>query len=303
MTERISTYSLHQRLLTDTTRSQMGLANLQNQLSSGLKSETFQGLGNSVEAFVSLDSRVNRNQVFIDSSSVVAGRLNVADDALNSLIDSVGSLQNLLGQQRQTTSQDNLAFDVQIEAKWKEISTIINTSYEGRYLFSGTATGTKPVDDENFPTLNVDGVPDKGYYKGASENVSIRVDENFDVEFNARADDPALQKLFAGLAMAKKFGQTAGDSPQMKQAYDFVDDSLKGIISLRGTVNANKVAVEQNSERLSSLKLYWKGLQESISNTDILAVSTEVAVNQGILQAGFQAFAKISSLKLIDFLR
>ena len=55
--------------------------------------------------------------------------------------------------------------------------------------------------------------------------------------------------------------------------------------------------------RHGSFKLYFLGVKEEIGNADLVSVSTQVAINQGILQASFQAFAKINSLKLADFLR
>ncbi len=78
---------------------------------------------------------------------------------------------------------------------------------------------------------------------------------------------------------------------------------LQGIIAAQATVNANKVQLTNIDTNLASSKLYWQGIQQGIGNTDVVSVSTQVAINQGILQAAFQAFAKISSLRLSDFLK
>ncbi len=67
-------------------------------------------------------------------------------------------------------------------------------------------------------------------------------------------------------------------------------------------VNSNKVALSNTNTNLQTFQLYWKGVQENIGNTDLVSVSTQVAVDQGILQAAFQAFAKINSLHLSNFL-
>jgi flagellar hook-associated protein 3 FlgL len=300
---RVSTYNIHQSLLRDATRSQTDLFNLQNQISSGLKTQVFSGLGNSVEQFADLESRLGRSQTYIDGNKIIQGRLDVADNALSAIIDTATDIKNLIALRRNSAVGDSLAFDQQIQGKWQALTSQLNISQEGRYIFSGTATDRPAVDGDNYPTLQEDGVPDAGYYGGSSQDITVRIEDNTTITYNVRADDPAFQQLFAGLAMARKYGAQSGESEQMRQAYDLVSEGLNGIIGVRAKVNANKVTVVENSDRLASQQLYWKGLKEEISNTDIVAVSTQVAVNQGVLQAAFQAFARISSLKLSDFLR
>lgn len=303
MVGRISSYNVHQSLLRDTTRTQTNLFDLQGQLSSGIKSSTFSGLGSGVEQFADLESRMSRSNTYVDGASVVSARLDTTDKALDSIINTATDIKNLITLRRNSAVGDSVAFQTQLEGKWKELVSEMNASAEGRYLFSGTATNTPAVEGDTFPLLQEDGVPDQGYYHGSNEDVSMRIDDNVSIIYNVRGNDPAFQKIFAGVAMAGKFGTKSGESAEMQQAYDLIAQGVDGVIGVRAVVNANKVTVQNTSDRQQSQLLYWKGLKEGISNTDIVAVSTEVAVNQGILQASFQAFARISNLKLSDFLR
>jgi len=246
---------------------------------------------------------MGRNQTYVDSSNIAEDRLTIADNVLGQVIDVATDIKNLIALRRNSAVGDSLAYQTQLDGKWKALVAVLNTTSEGRYIFSGTRTDTPPINADSFPQLLKDGVPDAGYYQGSSDDITIRVDDNVKLTYNVRANDPAFQKIFAGLAMAQKFGGAAGENEDLKKAFDFMEAGVEGIISLRATVNSNKVTVMNNKDRIESLNLYWKGLKESISNTDIVSVSTEVAVNQGILQAAFQAFARISSLKLSDFLR
>lgn len=300
---RISTYNIHQALLRDTTNSQNDLFEMQKQLSSGLKTDDFAGLGSSVETFADLEARLSRGQSYIDGSKIVSGRLDVMDNALAAAIETANDIKNLISLRRNAAVGDSLAYDTQLVGKWQTLVAQMNINSEGRYVFSGTATTTPPVNPDDFPALQIDGVPDTGYYQGNSENISMRVEDNITITYNVRADDPAFQKIFAGIAMARKFGAVVGENEEMRKAYDLIAEGIQGVIGLRAEVNANKVVVGQNADRQQSLQLYWKGMKEEISNTDIVSVSTQVAINQGILQAAFQAFARISNLKLSDFLR
>lgn len=303
MVGRISTYGVHQSLLRDSTRTQTNIFDLQNQLSSGLKSGTFSGLGGGVEQFADLESRMSRGQSYVDGGNIVAGRLDVMDNALNSIITTATDIKTLITLRRNAAVGDSVAYQAQLEGKWKELVAEMNATNEGRYLFSGTATNVPAVESNVFPVLQQDGVPDTGYYHGSNDDVSMRIDDSVSITYNVRGNDPAFQKIFAGIAMAGKFGTQAGESPQMQQAYDLIAEGVNDVIGVRAVVNGNKVAVQNTVDRIQGQLLYWKGIKEQISNTDIVAVSTEVAVNQGILQASFQAFARISNLKLSDFLR
>jgi len=42
---------------------------------------------------------------------------------------------------------------------------------------------------------------------------------------------------------------------------------------------------------------------EEIGNADILGASTQISINQGILQASFRSFSILSQLRLSDFLK
>jgi len=102
--------------------------------------------------------------------------------------------------------------------------------------------------------------------------------------------------------MARKGDQTNSQDDLIK-AFNFAEQGLNEIISARAKVNANKVTLDQIVDRQTSLNLYWTGVKEEIVNADLVSVSTQVALNQGILQASFQSFARINSLRLVDFLR
>ena len=117
-----------------------------------------------------------------------------------------------------------------------------------------------------------------------------------------RANEGGFEKIFAGLALAKR-GDNNNDMNSLQDAYDFVDQGIAEVIRIQARNNSNIVTLNSEEQNINSLKTYWKGLRDDIANTDVVTVSSQVAIDQGILQSTFQAFAKITSLRLIDFLR
>lgn len=299
---RISTFALHQITLRDSSKVQVNLADLQQQLSSGEKSQDFAGLGGSAsEQFLLLENKIAKTDTYLNNNKIVTTRLNTTDNILGQVIDTATNLKNLISGRRNITSNTD-AFPETLKGAWQSLVSQLNTSQEGRYLFAGTRTDTQPVNPDSFPTIGTDNVPNDSYYNGSKENIMLRADDNTEITYNVRADDTAIQKIFAGLALAQKGHDNVSDE-ELAKAYDLVAQGLDGVIAAQSIVNQNKVAIDNINTRHDSFKLYFQGVKEEIGNADLVSVSTQVAINQGILQASFQAFAKINSLKLSDFLR
>jgi len=298
----ISTFALHQNTLRDTTKLQQNLADLQSQISSGSKSQDFAGLGGGTsEQFLLLEDKIAKSDSYVNDNKLVSTRLNATDNVLNQVIEAATNLKSLISQRRNISS-NTAAFPDALKGEWQNIANQLNSSLEGRFLFGGTRTDSPPVDTTNFPTLNVDGVPDDDYYKGSKQDVSIRANDNTEITYNVRADDAGIQSIFAGIAMAQK-GHDNNSDESLQKAYDLIAKGLEGVISTQSVVNQHKVQIESINTQHASFKLYFKGVKEDLANTDIISASTQVAINQGILQASFQTFAKINSLRLSDYLK
>lgn len=297
----ISTYAAFQSTLNDVSKVENDLTNAQGQLSSGNKSPDFAGLADQAQQYLTLGSTVSRTNQYLNDNQVVEARINTTTTILSQVISTATDLNNLIANRR-TGIIDNGGFLTQVQAKWQALVSELNTSIGGRYLFSGTSVDTQAVDGTTFPTLNQPGVPDDDYYTGSNQDFTVQADDSTRITYNVRANMPGFQKIFAGLATAAR-GDASGLDADFAQAYGFVQDGLKDVIAMQATVNANKVQMSTIDQNHTTFKLYWQGLQQTIGNTDVVSVSTQVAVDQGILQAAFQAFAKISSLRLSDFLR
>ena len=299
---RVSSYVMQQITLKNAAGVQSTLADLQTQLSSGMKSQTFAGLGSQSEQFLALENKLARTKVFDENNKVAESRLNTTATAIDQIITTATDAKNLVLLRRNQSSAASLPFAQQIESYYKTIAGQLNTNSEGRYLFSGSQTDTPPLDVSKFPELDAQNKLKPGFYKGSQQNILTKVDESIDMTLNVRADAPGFQKILQGLALAKQ-GDASKNDAELAQAYDLINAGVKEVTDSQAAVNANKVILKEIGDRLTSMQLYWKSLKEEIGNTDMLAATTLVSINQGVLQASFSAFSKINNLKLSDFLR
>lgn len=298
---RVSTYAMHKNTLSDVTRVQANLAKLQNQMSSGVKSDNFEGLNGQVEAFVQFEAKIGKTNTLLENNTVILARMQTTDVALDQLINIADDFQDLLVQRRNPVSEGNLQFEISARALMEAAAAQLNSSQEGRYLFAGSRTDTQPVLTP-VPGSAIPGVPDNSYYNGNSTKLYARVSETFEVQYNVTADNPAFQKLFAAFNLGLSADASNSDA-NLEEATQLITEALDEIISVRAQVQQNIVNVEEVNERHEQLKLYWTGLSEKIIKTDLLSASTEVAMGEAILQASFSSFSRLNELRLTDFLR
>ena len=79
MSTRIGSLAIVESTLRDVAQSQTTLADLQTQISSGYKSQTFQGLNGTVEQFTQVTSELNRATQFNTNNTLNLSKLNTAD--------------------------------------------------------------------------------------------------------------------------------------------------------------------------------------------------------------------------------
>lgn len=298
---RIGNMALHLNTLKDVANGQSKLAELQIQMSSGYKSSTFAGLNGQVEQFTLLEAKMRSSQQYIDSNKLAVSRMKTADQAMGNLVDLADDMENLIVLARSAASGNALDVPQQMRNLMESFTAALNINFEGRYLFGGTNTGNPPVPNA-LATPEQPGVADASYYAGAKQDVIYRADEKIEYAFPVRADHIAFQKIYAAANLAIQ-GADANSDAILGQALSMMQSGQVDLNSARAALNAATINIEQISERQVSLKLYWQGVTEAVSKTDMVAASTEVANHEAILQATFQVFSRISQLRLSDFLR
>jgi flagellar hook-associated protein 3 FlgL len=297
---RVSTYAQHQKLMFNLNSTQGRLADLQNQLASGKKAETFDGLNGRVEFVTSLENKKRAADQYIESNTVILTRLKTMDVAVNNVQDIVSDLRDTIAQARSPYITEDQVFIQQLESMLKNLSNQLNTNIGGRYLFAGTKTDLPPVVD-NIQAPESSGTPDDSYYRGDNYDFNARINDHFDMTYGVRANNEAFQNIVASIYKAIE-GLQKRDFSELEEAYRISDVALEKVSAIQTTINNNIVTVQDANEEHDTLSGYWKSVASQETDTDMVEVSTQVAIDQAILQASYQAFSRISGLKLADYL-
>ena len=297
---RVTNFTIFNSTLGDVTDVQRQLATIQEQISSGLKAQTFEDMNGQVEQFTQLDARIRSAKNYIDTNENNIARMKTADQAMAQMTDIADQMENLIVLGSSSTVQGSLNFEQQMRANLEALANQLNVDYAGRFIFGGTNTSTAPVPDPGIVTNSI-GTPDDSYYAGSQASVTYSMDERTTYEFPMRADDPSIQKIFAAAWQAIQ-GFNNKDFTALGQALDLMQEGQTELSGARSRVNSTIINATDTNDRLKSLQLYWQGVTESIGKTDMVAASTAVANYEAVLQATFSAYARLSQLKLSDYL-
>ncbi len=299
---RISTLSIHTNSISNFDKVQTDLARLQDQISSGLKGRTFEDYNGQVEQLTGLEEEVNRIERFINNNAETESRLRTIEDVLDEVIVLSDDVKEIFTARNNPTFSDNIAFDIQLDNLRESLAKELNLNLEGRYLFGGTRTDVPPIiDDPAVPESVVPGTPDTAYYQGSNENVQVRLEDGLDKEYDVRADNLAFQQLFGAIS----YGLTAhaeNSQAKLDAAQDMLDEAKAGIVNLIASVRSDIVDIQRISTRQNDTRLYLTGVIEQIAKVDQVEAASRVAIDEATLTATFQVFARVSSLRLSDFL-
>lgn len=294
----VSTFSSLQNLLQNMSQAQNTLNTDQIAISSGEKSQTFDGISSSVEQLTAVNAQVARLNDYQQSNSVVVSQLQTTNTTLGQIEQIATSIKSLIASQMSGTAS-SASFQQQLTALQQSLTSELNGTFEGNYIFSGTATNTPPIKSP-LPNPTAIGTPDTTYYQGSAQDSTIRIADNNTITNSVRADDPSFQDLYAGIALALQSGAT---SQTLSSAENLVSTGIQGVIALQSTVNGNIVNVQQVDTQNQALQTYFTGLTTNITQSDTVSLSAQVAQDQTVLEASFEAFSRISSLSLANYLK
>jgi flagellar hook-associated protein 3 FlgL len=189
-----------------------------------------------------------------------------------------------------------------------QIIHFANTTYAGRYIFSGYKTDTKLINDDEsdpmFGTFNIDVLnsEDIKYEIGIGDDININVPGG-DL-FNAGADAATgtvgdmIQKMNDFLTVLN-----TGDSSAIDTIVGYIDDMLGDVLRVRADVGARINRLQLTSNRLEADSINFTGLMSKNEDADIAKTIMDLKNEENVYRASLAAGARIILPSLVDFLR
>ncbi|RII36203.1 flagellar hook-associated protein 3 [Clostridium chromiireducens] len=147
MSSRITNSMLSTNYLRNMNRNMSNMKMLQNQLASGKEINKASDNPYKAGRSMQLHTEISYNKQFNENIKDTSNWLDTTDTALSQMGDVFGRIETLLVNAGNGAygNDEKAAIQDEIKEKVNELSQILNTSFDGSYIFGGTKTGSKPT--------------------------------------------------------------------------------------------------------------------------------------------------------------
>ena len=301
---RVADIAQHARVLGFIGSAQSRVNELQTQIGSGYKSQVYEGISRDAERLVSLEATHTRTTQYVKNNETVERRLQTMETNISHIFDVITGYKTLLIDALNAQNSAELNMTVRAQEMLNQISSLLNVSEDGRFLFAGSMTNVPPVDLTSLPPTYV--IPtangaSSAYYQGNSQVLSVRAGDNFDVNYGIAADALGFEQAIRGLDVVIK--GIPNDPATLNHALAIASDALDNVANLRTQIAAVATTLDQVNRKHDEFMLFTEQTIGEIENVDIAEAFSFMNVATVTLEASFMTLSRLSQLSLLNFLR
>ncbi len=235
---------------------------------------------------------------FLKSAGNVSGAMQTADAALNSVITALNRAIGLgtQGASGTVNSSNRIAIATEVQGIQSQLLSVANLSYQGNFIFAGTATQNAPYVEDAASTSGV-------RYVGNSNTNAVTVGNHLTVAANLPGDQifssggkdmfQAIQDLITGLQTGTNID---GAVNAVSAAYDH--------INARRVFYGNVMNQLNSQERfLNSERTQLAQQQNTIGGADLSKVLSDLVNAQTSREATLEAIGRTQQNNLFDYIK
>jgi flagellar hook-associated protein 3 FlgL len=285
---------------------------LQSQVSTGLKSQDYSGLGASASQVANLQSAVSHHQAYLDTINTVQQRI----QEQSTVLSTIQGIAQKFGELLPSGAFNATPSDIQTQAKAlvQELNDFLNTSDGSRYLFSGSLTSTAPFNASDLPnpgSLNtaVNQPVPAGYYAGNDTVQQAKVDDNVTVSYGVTADNSAFENIvrvanyLANLPAGSPSSSNPADVAAMNQAASLMTQGIAGLQQIQGTLALQSAQVQQVQQNHQNFINLTQTNIQGLESVDPATAITQLNQVETDLQASYQTVSTLQQLSLVNYLK
>lgn len=318
MVSRISTFGQNDIILTHMLRNQQRLFEDQRQVITGRMGDSFADFADQNTAIISTKTLLSWAEAFLQTNQELAARLEVQNTALGNIAELADRFhQEMI---KVVGRNSGLGTTETVKDMFQELVSLMNTSFDGKYIFGGTNNDTPPVNiktvNELINLANTSDAFDNNTIKG-----TINVEDNRTITFGVLADDVALP-LMEALRRVLQFDNgivpTGAGAYAPADGYDtpLGDNQRRFLVAefpyLIAGVDAARIAEANNGVNMGFIDqlvrrqgddvVFLKGFVGQLEDIDLAEAVTNMQRDEIALQAALQVVSRLSQISLLNFL-
>jgi flagellar hook-associated protein 3 FlgL len=284
-------------LLTDVAQTQQEIATDEQEIATGLSVNVPSDNPAAAAVLVQNAEQTSQADQFQRSIGSVQGEIQNADSTLNSVISALQQAINLgvEGANGTVNSSDRQALITQVQGIQSQLVSLANLSYQGNYVFSGTATQTTPYVLNPSSSSGVT-------YQGNSGVNTVTLGSQFSLQTNV----PGSQ-LFSN--SGNDMFQSIQDLITSLQSGTGIGTAVTELGSASSYINEQAVFYGNALNQLNSQQTYLSSdiaqlaqQQTTVAGANLPNVIGNLTSAQTSLQATLEAIGQTSQTNLFDYL-
>jgi flagellar hook-associated protein 3 FlgL len=254
-------------------------------------------------AFASdIQNQAEQSQIdqYLQNTSNLEGLFQTADSTLSSVVTSINQAISLGTEGANGTQSlaDQQALALQVQAIQQQMVQLANTSYQGNYIFAGTATTTKPF---VLDPTQASGVT----YDGNAGTNNVQIADGRSVQTNVPGSQiflgssgnvfQALQQLVTAL--------NNGDATAIGSATTALGNALNSVSQQREFYGSASQELNSNQSFLQQEQVNLQSQETSLVGADMAKAATELSQATTAHDAALAALARVIPTSLLDYLK
>lgn len=254
------------------------------------------------ERAVNLRAALHATDQQLRNVSEAQGWLTATEDAMGAVGNVINRAHELLIQGASDSSgpQARASIALEIDQLIESVKQSANASYEGRFLFAGTATTTKPYGATDAFQGNTGSIA-----RSIGPGVSVVVNTPGADLFGSgqAANDDRLLDVLRDIADHLRSSNPADHDLLRTSDIARLDANLDRLYAARAQVGATANRLDSARERLLDVELTSTKLLSETEDADLSKAVLELNSAQSTYQAAMATGARIIQPSLLDFLR
>ena len=329
---RVTNSMMAKSFLRDVGRNLGALNKLNNQLTSGKEISKPSDNPFKVARSMQLHSDIQANKQYNENIKDTINWLDTTDTALEQLGNTVQRVRELMVSAGNAAygSDEKTAIKDEINERINEMAQILNTSFDGKYIFGGTKTSTKPLGvdvdnlgnnflklqgkEGNFLDINSNNPQMLNEIDMIGSRLTVEISQGVTMDYNVNAVELLFTKDGEGKSldvmelMNSIVNNIASDKPEdndkvVNENLNAIDAVMSNINRLRGEVGSKQNRMESAQSQNEDSNYNMTDILSKTEDIDFAEKTMEVSIMQTVYTASLQTSAKILQPTLMDFLR
>lgn len=222
------------------------------------------------------------------------------------------------------TPQETQAIAQELKQLKVQVVHLSNSTYSGRYIFSGFKTDQKLINDDETSAdfgkfaINVDElvVPatippsiskERIFYEvGVGDSININItggdlfnSQDTDGAIAAKGDTSSMIQMFDNIIASME----AGDSVAISNQLATIDAEHLNVLRVRADIGARQNRMDLTEDRMKSDVVNFTAAMSENEDVDIAETIMNLKNEENVYQASLAAGARVIQQSLVDFLR